>query len=193
MRERIRKHSRNPRERYKGKHRFEHWIVDNQIYFITARCRDRFPAFASEEAKRIFEDRFEYWCKECGIISLILSVLDNHYHAMLYVKKGADLKKFMQRLHGSVAKRVNDLLPERREDFWRDSKGEEYFDGCIRDEKQCRAAFRYTHMQARRHGVMYDFLKYKHTKVYVELNAVVKRALEIGAFMEGVPYKRYER
>ena len=31
-----------------GKHRFEHWHADNQVYFITARCCERFPAFASE-------------------------------------------------------------------------------------------------------------------------------------------------
>ena len=42
----------------------------------------------------------------------------------------------MQRLHGSVAKLVNDLLPQRLTPFWRDAEGKGYFDGCIRDEKQ---------------------------------------------------------
>jgi REP element-mobilizing transposase RayT len=188
----IRKYSRNPREHFKGKHRFEHWYVDNQVYFITARCRDRYPAFASDKAKNIFWDRFYHYCKEFGVVPLVVSLLDNHYHALVYVKVGLNLKTFMQRLHGSVAKLVNDLLCERREKFWRDAKGKEYFDGCIRDEKQYGAAYRYTQMQARRHGIMYDYLKYKHTRVDVTLEAGLKRALELQAFLQGVPYKRYD-
>ena len=73
--------------------------------------------------------------------------------------------------HGSVAKLVNDLLPERREELWRDAKGREYFDGCIRDEKQARLAYRYTLSQAWRHRLLPDGCPYAHTKVNVELNA----------------------
>jgi hypothetical protein len=54
----FRKSSYSSREMFDGKHRFEHWYRDNTVYFITARCRDRFPAFASEAAKAIFWDRF---------------------------------------------------------------------------------------------------------------------------------------
>lgn len=43
-----RKSSYSPHEHHQGRHRFEHWYVDNQVYFITARCADRFPAFRSE-------------------------------------------------------------------------------------------------------------------------------------------------
>src|SRR5438067_1745993 len=99
-----RKSSRSARRYFDGKHRFEHWYVDNQIYFITARCRDKHLAFASDKAKNVFWDRFEHYCKEFSIVCLIVSLLDNHYHAILYVKVGANLKTFMQRLHGSVAK-----------------------------------------------------------------------------------------
>ncbi|HVT89205.1 MAG TPA: hypothetical protein VHD56_10165 [Tepidisphaeraceae bacterium] len=104
-----------------------------------------------------------------------------------------DLKTLIQRVHGSVAKLVNDLLPERRTDFWRDTKGREYFDGCIRDEKQARHTFRYVLTQAKRHGILEDYSWYPHTKVNVEVERAVKRALELDAFLEGVPYKRYER
>ena len=37
-------------EFFSGRHRFEHWYRDNTIYFITARCRDKFPAFAVAKA-----------------------------------------------------------------------------------------------------------------------------------------------
>src|SRR2546423_4842200 len=169
MSKRIAKSSRSAREYFDGKHRSEHWYVDNQIYFITAKCRDGYHAFASEQAKAIFWERCDHYCDKLNIVPIVRSLLNNHYHAMLYVRVSADLKTFMQRLHGSVAKLVNDLLPERRANFWRNTKGNEYFDGCIRDEKQYHAAYRYTRMQARRHRIMYNFERYPHTRVDVEL------------------------
>ena len=176
-------YSRNDRESFDGKHRFEHWYVDNQVYFITARCRDQFHAFATEQAKQIFWDRFGFYCKEFQFTPWITSLLDNHYHTLGYLKIGMNLKLTMQRIHGSVAKFVNDLFPQRRQDFWRDSKGREYFDGCLRDEKQGRLTYRYIHTQSRRHGVMKDYLNYPHTRIHVEIERAIKRANELGAFL----------
>jgi hypothetical protein len=48
--------SHTHRELHEGEHRFEHWYVDNQVYFITARCRDKYRAFESDEAKAVFWD-----------------------------------------------------------------------------------------------------------------------------------------
>jgi REP element-mobilizing transposase RayT len=176
-----------------GKHAFEHWYKDNQIYFITARCRDRFPAFRTEEAKAIFWDRFDHYTKEFGYVPWITTLIDNHYHTLGYLKYGKDLGPMMQRIHGSVAKLVNDTLPERLTPFWRDCKDQSYFDGCIRDEIQCRRAYFYVLRQCIRHGICSDPRKYAHTHVNVEFERGLKRALELRAFLSGVPYKRYDR
>jgi REP element-mobilizing transposase RayT len=192
MSKRIRKYSRNSRETFDGKHRFEHWYVDNQVYFITARCRDQFQAFTTEEAKLIFWDRFEHYCEKYSFVPWIVSLMSNHYHALGYLRVGLDLKPFMQRVHGSVAKLVNDLLTERRADFWHDAKGREYFDGCLRDEKQGRLTYRYILTQSKRHGVMEDYVNYPHTRLYIPIEPAIKRANELKAFLEDVPYKRYE-
>ena len=133
MPKRIAKFSHQSRERFGGKHRFEHWYVSNQIYFITARCRDRYPAFASNDAKLIFWDRLIHHAKDAGFQLWIVSLIDNHYHLLGYCAHGEALKTMMPRLHGSVAKLVNDLLPVRRTPFWRNALDHDYFDGCIRD------------------------------------------------------------
>ena len=186
--------SRNSTRRiYRSQHRFEHWYRDNQVYFITARCRGRAPAFASEPAKAIFWDRFNHCTQRYGFVPWVTSLMDNHYHTLGYLRTGEDLGPMMQRIHGSVAKLVNDLLSERLRPFWRDVAHKNYFDGCIRNEKQCRLAYRYTLTQSERHGVVADYREYPHTRVGVELDRGVKRALELGAFLEGVPYRRYER
>jgi hypothetical protein len=180
-------------ESFGGQHCYEHWYCDNQVYFITSRCREKFPAFDSEAAKAVFWDRFDYYTARHGFTPFVTSLLNNHYHSLGYLKVGEELGEMMPKLHGSVAKLVNDLLPERRVPFWRESGHRDYFDGCIRDELQCRRAYRYTLLQAVRAKLVRDWRKYPHTRVNVELERAVKRALELKAFMEGVPYKRYER
>lgn len=188
---RIDKSSRPGREHWKGRHQFEHWYIDNQVYFITARCRDRFPALASEQAKSVFWDRFLHYTEMYGFTPWVTTVLDNHYHTVGYLREGLALKQMMQRIHGSVAKLVNDLLEERRSDFWRDTKGREYFDGCLRNEIQTRRAYGYTLTQSTRHGLCADWRDYPHTRVNIELERAIRRAHELGAFLEGVPYPRY--
>jgi REP element-mobilizing transposase RayT len=178
-------------EHFEGRHRYEHWYLDNQVYFITARCRERFPAFASEQAKLIFWDRFEFYTREFGFTPWITSLLDNHYHTLSYLRVGENLGTMMQRLHGSVAKLVNDVLPVRRRPFWRAAGHRDYFDGCIRDEKQCRRAYRYTLIQAVRHGIVADWRDYSHTRAAIDLDRGLKRAIELRALLEHVPYERY--
>ena len=183
------------RRAYQGRHRLEHWYIDNQVYFITARCRDRLPAFASEKAKSIFWDRFEHYAAAYGFTPWVTSLLNNHYHTLGYLRVGQNLGTMMQRVHGSVAKLVNDVLEAdglpRHQNFWRQSANHDYFDGAIRDEQQARLAYRYTLKQGQRHGLVSPGEAYPHTRVGVELDRAVKRSHELEAFLEGVPYKRY--
>ena len=107
----FRKSSGSDHEHFRGKHRFEHWYRDNQVYFITARVRSRFPAFSSESAKAIFWNRFDHYTRHYGFVPWVTSLMDNHYHTLGYMRVGDNLGVMMQRLHGSVAKLVNDELP----------------------------------------------------------------------------------
>jgi hypothetical protein len=188
----IRKSRTTTRERYDDDHRFEHWYLDNQVYFITARCRDGVHAFDDERAKLICWEQFNKYTKQFGFVPWITALLSNHYHMLGYLRVGENLPKMMQRLHGSIAKLVNDLLEVRIVPFWIDSGKQNYFDGCIRDELQCRRAYRYVLTQCRRHGICLDPKDYPHTRVMVELELGVRRALELKAFLEGVPYPRYQ-
>jgi len=190
---RFRSSSHAQREFYDGQHRFEHWYRDNTIYFITARCRDRYHAFASAAAKAIFWERFDHYTKLYGFVPWITTLIDNHYHTLGYLRVGTNLGPMMQKIHGSVAKLVNDLLPERRVPFWRGAGGRDYFDGCIRNEVQCQRAYRYTLTQCRRHGICRDWREYPHTHVNIEVDRGVRRAIELCAFMEGIPYPRYDK
>jgi REP element-mobilizing transposase RayT len=182
---------------YEGRHRFEHWYRDNQVYFITARCRDRFPAFACHEAKAIFWDRFDHYAGQHTFTPIITTLLDNHYHALGYLKVGIELGEMMRKLHGSVAKLVNDLLERdggpRRVPFWHDKRHHDYFDGCLRDEQQFRLTYAYVRAQAVRHRIATRWQDYPHTRINVDCERALKRAVELKALLWGVPYKRYQQ
>jgi hypothetical protein len=96
-------------------------------------------------------------------------------------------------MHGSIAKLTNDLLPARHLPFWREAGRHDYFDGCLRDELQCRRAYWYTLTQCRRHGICANWQDYPHTRMTIELERGLKRATELKAFLYGVPYPRYSR
>jgi hypothetical protein len=189
----MRKSAPARREFWNGQHRFEHWYRDNTVYFITARCRDRFPAFADDRAAEIFWDRFDHYTKLHGFVPWVTTLMNNHYHTLGYLRVGTELGPMMRKLHGSVAKLANDILPERQIPFWCDRADKNYFDGCIRNELQCRRAYRYTLLQSVRHGICRDWRDFPHTHVNVELERGLKRAIELNAFLENVPYQRYQR
>jgi hypothetical protein len=190
---RFRKSSSSSVHHWEGQHRFEHWYRDNTVYFITARCRDKYQAFLSEEAIQIFWDRFDHYIAMHGFVPWVTSLLSNHYHTLGYLKRGEELGPMMRKLHGSVAKLVNDILPERRFPFWRSSGHRDYFDGCIRDEIQCRRAYRYTLLQAVRARQCSDWRNYPHTHMNIELERGLAGARKLKAFLEEVLYRRYQR
>lgn len=147
----MRKGSHTSNEWYGGRRRFEHWYKDNQVYFITARVRGQIHAFAGEGAKAVFWRQFEKYSSQFGFVPWVTSLLANHYHTLGYLRPNGDLPGLMKHFHGSVAKLVNDLLPERIVPFWVDRDHQNYFDACIRDTLQARRAYRYTLMQCARH------------------------------------------
>lgn len=189
----FRASSSYPFEHHNGRHRFEHWYRDNSVYFITARCRDKYNAFATERAKEIFWAKFLQYADEAGFQPWVVSVIPNHYHVLGYLEVGENLGEMMRKFHGSVAKLVNDILPERRVPFWRGYRDHDYFGGCLRDEIQLRKAYRYVLIQSVRHGLCSDWREYKHTRVWMELEECVRFAHAKKAYMTGVEYPRYKR
>jgi hypothetical protein len=181
------------REYWQGKHRFEHWYRDNQVYLITARTRGGTPVFEAEAAKAVFWDRFAHYAGLHGFDAWVTSLLVNHYHTVGYVPVGVELKEMMRKLHGSVAKLVNDLLAVRLVPFWGERENRDYFDGSLRDETQLTRSYVYVLRQATRHGVCRDYREYPHTRVTLGLQESVAFARQRRALMYRVPYARYER
>src|SRR4051794_1998242 len=193
MGRRFRKTSYTNNEFYDGQHRFEHWYRDNSVYFITAKVRDGFPVFATEQAKLIFWDRFDYYTQLHGFVPWVATVMNNHYHFEGYLKNGEQLGEMMRKLHGSVAWLVMKQIDVRHVPFWRTAGNQDYFDGCLRDVLQAWRAYNYTRDQAVRARLVTQWTDYPHTRCYLDRDRCIARALELTAFLEDVPYARYER
>jgi hypothetical protein len=99
----------------------------------------------------------------------------------------------MRKIHGSVAKLVNDTLAVRLRPFWKDSSHKDYFDGCLRDGLQFVRAYGYTARQSVRHGICTDYRDYPHTRIMLPMEEGLRIAIARNAFLENVPYKRYRR
>ena len=130
----------------------------------------------------VFWDRHDHYTKLHTFTPIVTSLLNNHYHEMGYQKVGDELAELMRKLHGSIAKLVNDVLEVNggvhRLPFWGEGR-DRYFDGCLRDELQFRRTYRYVLLQAVR-GVGEGLARLSDTRVGVELEVGLKRALSWG-------------
>lgn len=190
---RFRSSSYTKNECFNGKHRFEHWYRDNTVYFITSKVRDGAHLLRSPEAKAVFWDRFHHYTSAHEFVPWVTTLMSNHYHTLGYLRVGEELGEMMRKLHGSVAWMVMKETGVKHVPFWRGRSNRDYFDGCIRDVLQAERAYRYTLLQAVRARIVKDWRDYPDTKVNVEMWRAIRRAVELNAFMEGVPYARYEK
>ena len=194
MFERIHKTSRSPTEIHPtGSHRFEHWIKDNQLYFLTSCTNGKAHVFQTEETQAIFLKCFDNWHERSGLKVCVISLLSNHYHLVGYAKSGQQLIDFIRGLHSSTARYLNQLLDLPLRPFWREAGGQSYFDGCLRDEGQASKAWTYTRDQAVKAGLVRTYHDWPGTRVIVEREPMVRRATQLDAYLRGVPYKRYEK
>ncbi len=189
----FRKSSYTAHEFFEGRHRFEHWYRDNTVYFITSKVRDGYPAFRGDAAKDVFWDRFDHYARLHGFFPWVATVMINHYYFVGYLRDGSQLGEMMRKLHGSVAWLVMKSIDVRHVPFWRDKGNKDYFDGCLRDVLQAFRAYNYTRDQAVRARLVRDHRDYPHTRLYLDRDRAIARAVELRAFLEDVPYARYER
>jgi hypothetical protein len=189
----MRKSSYTRNEFFDGQHRREHWYRDNTVYFITSRVRDGLAALETDDAKNIFWDRFDYYTQLHGFFPWVATVMNNHYHVEGDLRDGEQLGEMMRKLHGSVAWLVMKETKIHHVPFWRNEKGNDYFDGCLRDVLQAFRAYNYTRDQAVKARIVKDYREYPHTRIYLDRDRAIARAVELKAFLEHVPYARYER
>lgn len=170
-----------------NKHRPFHLELENEIYFLTAKCFEKANYFLGKE--RVVLNVINNLIKELGISLYAFAIITNHYHLLLKLgcKDGLlsvnpetednglasvtpntnnaifwndgrqsvnknRISYFARRLNSLIAKRLNEIDSKKgRKVFY------QYWDYCIKDEKDFFKIFNYIHQNPIKHGLVKNF------------------------------------
>jgi len=133
-----------------------HLFISAYHYFITAGCYQKKPYLDCEVKKEFL---YKTICEEIETYLAILSgwvVLDNHYHILLKLKDAFLLPKLIQAIHSKSAISINRMEREHGRRVWHN-----YWDECIRDERDFYTKLNYIHLNPVKHGYVDDPGKYR--------------------------------
>lgn len=134
--------------KYKTTHRPPHIYKDNTYYFLTAGTFQKQHFFNTKEKMRIFTSKLSKIIKRYNYSLYAWVLLINHYHLLLKVSSGQDLSNFIRKLHSDIAISLNELDRTSSRQVWY-----QYWDHCIRDEKDFFEHFNYIHHNTVKHGI----------------------------------------
>jgi len=148
-------------------HRPPHVYLDDMRYFITA---GTFRKKCLWNTKAKIQWLSSLLCEISGRYNINLYawiILPNHYHLLLKTSRGEELVKFFRKLHSDSASYLNRLEDAHSRRVWY-----QYWDRCIRDDRDFWVRFNYIHQNAVKHGWAekmedYEFSTYKE---YLEKN-----------------------
>lgn len=131
------------------RHQPVHLYLDNQIYFVTAHTygSGHYLWTVFHKAKLLQKinelmDTFHY-----QLFAWV--ILANHYHILFKTKLAKDLPKLFGKLHSGVSYEMNREEGKPGRKIWQN-----YWDWCIRSEKDYWTHFNYLHHNPIKHGAV---------------------------------------
>ena len=153
---------------YKITNRPPHVYADNEYYFITSRTIKGISFWDSESRRRIWKNVLAEGLKRFDIKIFAWVLLPNHYHLLMHAARSNDLPKFISNINSNSARLLNKynsklslgLLKNFEENKRKLVLGQSsrvwwnYWDRCIRDEKDFIMHFNYIHHNPIKHGLV---------------------------------------
>jgi len=124
-----------------------HIYEDNACYFLTASTLDGQRLLADDIRRTLFKDLLKEAVQLHGITLYTWVILANHYHLLLRTSERSPLYKFVKRLHGQAAIRLNELDRTPGRQVWY-----QYWDRFPRNERDFWSYFNYIHINPIKHG-----------------------------------------
>ena len=128
------------------KHHPLHIYKDEVIYFVTVRTIKKEKLFNTDEKKKILYQALRKSLENYCYQLYAWIILDNHYHLLFRTREGKNLGKFISNLNSVSSKNLNKLDKQKGRNIWF-----QYWDYCIRNEKDFYSHFNYIHHNPVKH------------------------------------------
>lgn len=139
----------------KYKHNPPHLFLDETYYMITTGTYKKIHHLKRDEDKKLLFEIITEFCDEFEWRLEEWVILNNHYHLMAKSRKGTDLPKLFGKIHRRSAyllKRKNKVSALR---FWWN-----YWDTCVRDERDFYSRINYIFCNPVKHGYVTNIEDY---------------------------------
>jgi len=141
-------------------HHPPHLYLDDTWYMITGSVFHRDRLLTTTRHKETVRDCLKELVIAFGFELAAWVILDNHYHILVRGRSGADVPRFVGRLHGRTSYEINNPDNARGRQVWHN-----YFDTCVRGERGYWVHFNYIHHNPVKHGYVatcgdWDFSSY---------------------------------
>jgi len=128
------------------RHQPVHLLLDGVYYFLTSHTYKNSAILKLDPYKELLFDKINKWFKEFKYELCAWVILDNHYHLLFRSFKGADLPKILSKIHTGFSYEINKLEDNQGRKIWQN-----YWDKCIRSEKDFWRHFNYIHHNPVKH------------------------------------------
>ena len=130
-------------------HRPPHLYEPNTIYFLTDKTIKGESYFETVEKKTLFLQVLKQALSKFSYRLYAFVIHDNHYHILVGVSDAQTLPAFINNLHSNSARLINkpDSTPGRA--IWY-----QYWDRCIRTDRDFWFRFNYIHHNPVKHGYL---------------------------------------
>lgn len=124
-----------------------HIYQDNKFYFITGKTFENKRFFNTPAKKSIFVQSLHKAVEKFSFELIAWVFLEHHYHMMIRVGLGKQLGRFINNLHSNSSRLLNKLENKNARKVWY-----QYWDRCIRSEKDFWTRINYIHHNPVKHG-----------------------------------------
>jgi putative transposase len=138
-----------------------HIYQDNTIYFITARTKGSEYIFNTHKKCGLFFDVFEKSLDKFDFETIGWVLNKDHYHILIRVSDGRLVGRFINNLHANITRLLNKIECTEGRKIWY-----QYWDRCIRSERDLYIRLNYIHHNPVKHGLVlsmddYEFSSYR--------------------------------
>lgn len=128
-------------------HRPTHIYADDTYYFVTGSILRRSHLLTPITHKPHLKERLLTLARDYGLTIEAWVILNNHYHLLFHLADGGNLSLFFKHLHGQTSTDFNKWDHQPGRQFWYN-----YWDWCIRNERDYWQHFNYIHYNPIKHG-----------------------------------------